>query len=69
VRPGVAVQVLDYKTNIPVDSRIKIDVQGRFKSIEYPEALLTFTPETEQPISLIVSRGGITLGEILLTGG
>jgi len=65
VKPGDQFQVLDFKTNVAPSSRIKIKIQGHAVQIKNPEALLSFKT-LEGDAKLIITREGLTLGEIHL---
>ena len=69
IRPGDHVRVLDIETNVPANRGVKVDVRGHVVKDNDAEGLLSFKINQTQPITLIVTREGRTLGQIVLKTG
>ena len=69
IKPGDLVQVLDLKTNVPSNRGVQVLVQGQVSQTDTSDALLSFKAEKSRPLTLIVTRDGLTLGKIVLQSG
>ena len=66
LKVGDIVEVFDLKTNVVANDGVEIRVEGPVaKNIE-SKAMLAFKTEKDSPLTLIVTREGLTLGKIVL---
>jgi len=66
---GDKVQVLEVKTNVQANRGVQVKVRGRIVKDYNSGALLAFKAEQTRPLTLIVTREGLTLGKIVLKSG
>ncbi|MDY6851627.1 MAG: M99 family carboxypeptidase catalytic domain-containing protein, partial [Thermodesulfobacteriota bacterium] len=66
---GDKVQVLGLKTNVQANRGVRVKVRGRIVEDHEPGALLAFKAGQTSPLTIIVTREGLTLGKIVLKAG
>lgn len=69
IKPGDQVQVLDLKTNILHNQGVRVDIKGRPVKNRNSDALLTVQAGRDKTLTLVVTREGVTLGQIVLKTG
>jgi protein involved in polysaccharide export with SLBB domain len=66
VNIGDKVRVVSLETNVPENQGVQVQVAGNVKTNKDDGVLLAFEIEKKEPIELIVTRQGLTLGKIVL---
>lgn len=66
VKIGDKVRVVALKTNVPENQGVKVEVDGKVKNNTDDGVLLAFEIDQKEPVTLIVTRQGLTLGKIVL---
>ncbi|MBU2549887.1 MAG: succinylglutamate desuccinylase/aspartoacylase family protein [Proteobacteria bacterium] len=69
IQAGDHVQVTGLKTNVPDNRGVEVAVKGTIVKDTQTRALLAFKVEKVEPVTLIVTRHGRTLGQIVLQIG
>ncbi|MEW5722326.1 MAG: hypothetical protein AB1896_04420, partial [Thermodesulfobacteriota bacterium] len=69
VKPGDRIQVVELKTNVPDNHGIELVVKGRVKEDAQSQDLLSFHFPDAQSVTLIVTRQGRTIGQVVLHAG
>lgn len=69
LKPGDHVQVVELKTSVPANQRVQCQVQGAAVKTSDSKTLPAFQMGPKGPVTLSVTRAGLTLGKVVLTAG